>query len=202
MIITHYEQGEDVWLRSKLGVLSASVIGQAVTTKGKKSASWKKLLFKLAAERITGKIEEGFKSKWMERGNEVEHRGREVFEFMLDAEVHETGLIYKDDDKRVGCSPDGLVELNGELGGIEIKSPSPAVHLEYLVAGKLPTIYFGQVQFSMWVTGLKWWFFVSNHDDFKPLILKIEPDEEYFKALDLYVPNFIDEMDCVCRAGE
>ena len=57
-----------------------------------------------------------------------------------------------------GCSPDGLI---GDDGGLEIKCPFG------LRKDKAPTFkpladqphYYDQVQFSLWVTGRKWWHF-------------------------------------------
>lgn len=195
MIITYYDQGTDAWLNSRLGVLTASVIDKVVTPTGKLSAQRTALMCKLAAERITGLGTESYKSEWMERGNEVEHRAIEVFEFMTDFDTHQTGLIYKDDDMKIGISPDSLVEMPDGIAGLEAKSPSPGVHIEYLLGGVVPAKYWPQVQFSLWVTGFDRWFFVSNHDDLRPLILEVLPDKDYQSALDKAVPDFISELD-------
>ena len=46
---------------------------------------------------------------------------RSIFEFKKGVEVKEVGFIYKDENKRAGISPDGL--LVGVDEGLELKCP-------------------------------------------------------------------------------
>jgi hypothetical protein len=80
------------------------------------------------------------------------------------------------DDGTFGCSPDSLV---GDDGMLEIKCPSPAVHVGYLLGDKLPTTYRAQVQSQLFVTGRAWCDFLSYHPDLPPLLVRVEPDPKW-----------------------
>ena len=101
------------------------------------------------------------------------------------------GLI-TDDAERVGCSPDGLI---GEDGGIEIKCPEGPAQIRYLLAGELPPEYVAQVQGSLFVTGRKWWRFLSYRRKYPSMMLTIEPDAQFQLALAEAIQKFIGEFD-------
>jgi len=179
MIILDVEQGTDEWLQARLGVPTASNYSKLITSTGKPSTSAEKYINELIAQKITGQLPETFKSDAMERGNELEEQARSYYEFMTDNEVEEVGLILNYDG--AGCSPDGLI---GDDGGIEIKCPLASTHVGYLRAGKLPTAYVQQVQGCMYITGRKWWDFVSFHPEIESMIIRVERDENFIKLLD------------------
>ena len=145
MIIHNVEQGTEEWFRLRLGMPSASKFKDLVTPKGKPSAQSEKYMYELLAERLSGKREEGFKTFWMQRGNDLEPQAANVFEFQTDLNCREVGFV-TDDHQTVGCSPDRLVDGVG----LEIKCPSPAVHVKYLADyannGTMPSEYYAQVQ--------------------------------------------------------
>jgi hypothetical protein len=93
--------------------------------------------------------------------------------------VREVGFC-QSDDGRIGFSPDGLI---GEDGGIEIKSPQPAKHIEYLLNGVVPEDYVLQVQFSLYVSGRAWWKFLSYSRQFPALVVHVEPDAKLQAAI-------------------
>jgi hypothetical protein len=70
-----------------------------------------------------------------------------------------------------------------DKGGLEIKCPAPATHVSYLRDGTLPSKYYQQVMGCLWITGREWWDFMSYHPSMKPLIVRVERDEEYIKSL-------------------
>ena len=39
-------------------------------------------------------------------------------------------------------------------------------------------MYKNQVQSSLWITGRKWWDFMSYYPDMKPFIIRVFPDKE------------------------
>jgi hypothetical protein len=59
-----------------------------------------------------------------------------------------------------------------EDGGVEIKCPSPGVHVGYLLANKVPTEYKLQILGSLLVTNRDWWDFISYHPDMESLIVR------------------------------
>ena len=192
MRIDQNEQGSPEWLAARLGIPSASMFAKLVTTKGIWSASADAYINQLVAERLTGEREEVFQSHHMLRGTELEPDARDLYSLMSDAEVTEVGFCLHD-TLAAGCSPDGLI---GEDGGLEIKCPAPSTHVEYLRGGVLPSKYKQQVMGCLWITGREWWDFVSYHPTMKPLIVRVERDEEYIAALEKCVTkavNLIDE---------
>ena len=180
MRIDQHEQGSPEWLAARLGIPSASMFAKIVTTKGAWSTSADTYINQLVAERLTGEREEVFQSHHMIRGTELEPDARDLYSLMTDSEVTEVGFCLHD-TLAAGCSPDGLI---GEDGGLEIKCPAPATHVEYLRGGVLPSKYKQQVMGCLWITGREWWDFVSYHPTMKPLIVRVERDEEYIAALE------------------
>lgn len=192
MRIDQNEQGSPEWLAARLGIPSASMFAKLVTTKGIWSASADAYINQLVAERLTGEREEVFQSYHMLRGTELEADARDLYSLISDAEVTEVGFCLHD-TLSAGCSPDGLI---GEDGGLEIKCPAPSTHVEYLRGGVLPSKYKQQVMGCLWITGREWWDFVSYHPTMKPLIVRVERDEEYIAALEKCVTkavNLIEE---------
>ena len=175
------EQGSPEWFSAKAGMPSASSFDKIVTTKGVASTSAKKYMYQLAGESITGTKEDSYQSPAMTRGIEMEAEAREMYEFIKEVKVETVGMCYKDEKKLFLCSPDGLV---GDDGGLEIKCPTMAVHVEYLLDQKMPTKYFQQVQGSMFVTSRKWWDFMSYYPGMKPFIIRVERNEGFIRLLE------------------
>jgi hypothetical protein len=122
----------------------------------------------------------------MEQGSILEHEAIPWFEFAHDVAIDRVGFCTTDDG-RAGCSPDGLI---GEDGGIEMKCPLPHTHLKYLLAGTLPADYAAQVHGSMYVTGRKWWMFVSYSRKFPALVIRVERDEKIQEAIKTALDGF------------
>ena len=184
------EQGSVEWLNARLGVPSASMFAKIVTTKGAWSTQADGYINQLIAEDLTGEPTPFYQNEHMARGTELEPEARSAYEFLNDVVVEQVGFCLHD-TMRAGCSPDGLVGDEGE-GGLEIKCPSGAVHVSYLRDGKLPSKYYQQVMGCLWITGRKWWDFMSYHPDMKPLIVRVERDEEYITALEAHVSKAVD----------
>ena len=180
MKICNHEQGSPEWFEARLGIPSASMFSKIVTTKGVWSTQADSYINQLVAERLTGEREEIYQSHHMIRGTELEPEARDMYCLVKDVEVQEVGFCLHDTLK-AGCSPDGLI---GEDGGLEIKAPAPATHVEYLRGGVLPSRYKQQVMGCLWITQREWWDFVSYHPNMKPLIVRVERDEEYIAALE------------------
>jgi len=179
----------------RAGLPTASKFSEIVTGKGEPSKSRQKYMYQLAGEKITGAKEESFQSAAMSRGIEMEAQARQLFEMVHDVTVEEVGLCLEEEGKW-GCSPDGLI---GEDGGVEIKCPSLSVHVEYLLNGKIPCTYYQQVQGSMFVTGRKYWWFMSYYPGMKPLMIKAKPDEKFHAALEVELTKFVVELDEIVK---
>lgn len=192
MIALDCPQGSEEWQSARVGLPTASVMNQVITTKGEVSKQGEKLMWKLAGERIIGKKEETYTNAAMERGIELEPEARALFELLTGLDVQEIGLCYFDDKKSLGCSPDGLI---GDNEGLEIKCPSLAVHVGYLIKNKLPTDYFQQVQSSLYITGCERWHFFSYYPGIKPFHIIVERDEIWIAKFSKIISEFCEELE-------
>lgn len=193
MIISDVIQGTEAWFAERSGRPTASNFSKILTATGKKSTQRNAYLYKLAGERITRTVEEGYKGSAMQRGNELEPSARLFYQMKTGSKVDEVGLCFPDKEKKYSCSPDGLV--NGEEKGLEIKCPELSAATEYLFKGVLPTKYVVQVQGSMLVTGYEVWDFISYYPGMKPLLLTIEPNLKYLSTLKDAVLDFCHELE-------
>lgn len=196
MKIIACDQRSPAWIDARLGRLTGSCVADAFATlkSGAESAGRRNLRLQLVLERLTGVPQEsGFVSADMERGVQLEPEARMAYEVETGILVRPVGFIAHD-DLMAGCSPDGLTAE----GGIEIKCPKAATHLEY-VRGALPNDYRLQCVHGLWLTGRAWWDFVSYHPLFpEPLRLKvtrIAATDVDLKAHEINVRCFLAEVD-------
>jgi len=197
MILVNLEQGSDSWFAEKLGKPSASNVSKIITNDGKPSKQREGYLFELAGEILSGRSENGYKNSTMEQGNIREDESRAYLELTQGIELQRTGVIYKDEQKRFLCSPDGINEALSF--GAELKNPLSKTQVKYLLDGTLPSEYFGQVQMSLYVTGFDYWWFLSYVPLMKPLLLKVKPDEAYQKVLHKELNAFCDELNSIVK---
>lgn len=139
----------------------------------------------LAAERLTGKPRKQIKAAALQWGQDIEPAAVAAYQAETGEIVELCGFVQHPVHAFIGASPDFLV---GADGGGEVKSPeSSEVHLETLLCG-LPAEHIEQIQGGLWVTGRKWWDFVSYHPDFPPelrlYIQRIERDEAFIARLE------------------
>ena len=132
------------------------------------------LITTLAAERITGDVEEVPMTRDMWRGVESEPFARDAYAAHNDVEVREVGFMLRDfGGFTLGASPDGLV---GEDGGIEIKSPRAKTHVQTILADEVPAHYMAQVQAFLLVSGREWCDFVSFSGGMPLWTKRVTPD--------------------------
>jgi putative phage-type endonuclease len=178
MKIIEGDQRSETWLQLKAGRPSASEFGKILTPTGKASTQAEKYMYQLAGERVIKTKVETYQSKAMEEGIEKEDTARQYFSMLNDIEVKQVAICEHDSGLFI-CSPDGIWECSG----LEIKCPLIHTHVQYLLEGKLPTEYIGQVQGSMLVTGYQTWNFMSYFPGLDPLIIEVKRDEEYCDKL-------------------
>ena len=182
MTLTIYndlEQGTDEWLQARCGILTASVIGQLITPTlaVADNETSRRLIRKLAAERITGHPIATYPTKAMQRGTLLEPFAREAYADHAGVTVDEIGFMRLDtEDGSLGFSPDGLV---GDEGLIEIKCPSPETHLETVLTDEVPAGYMGQVQAGLFVSDRYWLDFVSYCPGANTYITRVTPSGEW-----------------------
>ena len=195
LITLDCEQGSEEWLAARLGIPTATGFENIVTATGKKSASYIKYMAELIEESIIGLQDESFKSRFMERGNQLEPLARSAYEFITGNVVTQVGGVYLDENKEVMVSPDGLIpELKK---GLEIKCPKMSTHIRYLLEGGLPSEYVIQVQANLWVTGYETWDFVSYCPEYQRQTLylfTVERNPLLMSAFDKLIPQFLNTL--------
>lgn len=171
-------QGTEEWFAIKKGKPSASQFDNIITAaRGELSKSHAPYIRELISECFCPTYQEWLGSAWTKRGNELEPLAREAFANHTGYQLKQVGFIMRDEDN-AGCSPDSLVLDDSDeiVAGLEIKCPSPKVHVGYVLDGVLPDAYKQQVHGSMVVTGLNRWHFWSFYPGMKPLHVIVERD--------------------------
>lgn len=148
-------------------------------------------LYELLAQRVTGYVEPHFQTYDMERGNFDEEHARAKYSEKY-AEVEEVGFITNDKlGFHIGCSPDGLVDDDGQ---IEVKSRLQKLQMQTLIecvaVGSIPSDYLIQVQASLFVTERKWLDFVSYSGGMMMASVRCYPDPEIHEAIGNAAINF------------
>ena len=189
MKIIECEQRSVEWFECRRGVPTASDFDKIVTSEGKPSKQRTKYMYELAGQKLGGLMEEGYTSAAMQRGILLEEEARLMYSTNIKT-VITCGFCLT--DYGWGCSPDGLVDDDGL---IEIKCPSLAVHVEYLLKRECPTDYWQQVQGQLLVTGRNYNDFVSYYPGVRPLIVRVKRNEEFIKLLSKELTQFICELD-------
>lgn len=224
------EQGTDEWLQARCGLITASVVGNLITTEQPSPTEYdcddcgskvgalcmnktrktptplktfhaartnaaaaapgrlvtantdtaRNLILTLAAERITGHVEETYTNRDMQRGKEEEPFARDAYAAAF-GEVIELGFMVRDDwGFKLGFSPDGLV---GTDGLIEIKSRRAKTHVEIVIGGQMPGHHMAQIQTGLLVSGRKWCDYVDFSNGMHLFTRRIYPDPEWFDAI-------------------
>ncbi|WP_313440069.1 lambda exonuclease family protein [Atlantibacter hermannii] len=194
------QQGDEAWLRLRLGVITASEVHNVIS-KPRSGTKWTDMKMSyfhtLLAEVCTGVAPE-VNAKALAWGKQFEGDARALFEFTASVEVTEAPLLYRDETLRTACSPDGLCSNDF---GLELKCPfTSRDFMKFRLGGfdAIKSAYMAQVQYSMWVTGKNAWFFANYDPRMKREgmhYVVVERDDKYMANFDEMVPEFIEKMD-------
>lgn len=199
MVIHTVAQGTTAWLQLRCGLPTASRFDEIITAGGKKgepgrSTSWTKYMNHLLGERILGTPIEGFKSQWMERGNDFEHRAVASYELSNECDTEQVGFVTTDDG-RIGCSPDRLI-VGQPKRGLEAKAPSAAVHVSYLLhAAGASAEYKVQLQGQIWICEWDSVDIVSYYPGMPDALFRAERDDKFIEQMHRLVYEFSDELE-------
>lgn len=139
------------------------------------------LLLNLAAERISGHVEEVFVSAAMQRGTDDEPYARDEYADWAKVEVKEIGFAVREESGiRVGFSPDGLVKSDG---AIECKSRGQARQLSTIVDDIVPTENLAQIHCGLWVMDRAWCDYISYRDGLHLYVKRVHRDPLWDKAI-------------------
>lgn len=200
-----FAQGSPEWLRSRIGIVSASRFKDVLTEPkskadkeaGNLSVTSETYLYELVSMILTDEAP-NFSSAATDWGHENEPLARLEYSMMTDNNVEEAGIFFHD-NRKAGASPDGLVDDNGM---VEIKCPFNTVnHVRTVVAGDMPKEHMPQVQGNLWINGREWCDFISFdpriEGDGRLFIKRIYRDETYIKNIERRVLAFIQKLDFV-----
>lgn len=191
-------QGSQEWLNDRLGHASASRFADilAMSAKGVPLKAREDYMMQLVTERLYGRPTDSASSQAMQWGKDSEPLARAAYEIATGDIVSESDFIKHPTIPFVGCSPDGLI---GPDGGYESKCPATSrIHVTTWRDG-MPKEHIAQVQGCMWVTGRKYWQFVSYDprasEQLRLYVQRIERDEAYIKTLETEVLKFLVEVE-------
>lgn len=204
MIVHGVRQGSLEWDRLRLGIPTASNFHRVLTSKTMKvSQQAVGYMHWLLAEWILGQPLESAETQWMQRGAALEDQAVRSYCFEQNREVKPVGFITTDDG-RAGCSPDrfvlgpryeaGQVVLCHADGLLEIKCPSPQVHVGNMLRKEIDDDHKAQVQGQMWIVELDWVDVESYCPGLPTVIIRAHRDEKFIKALSEAVAAFNDTM--------
>lgn len=180
-----YPQRSEQWLKLRLGIVTASVVGTLITpatVRVAKNDDSRKLTDLLAADRINGYNDDpSYQSLDMWRGETEEPRACEKYAEVRGVEVAPVGfMVRKGDGWTLGYSPDGLV---GEDGLVEVKAPRAKTHLRTIVNNEVPREYMAQCQAALLVSGRQWVDFISWCGGMPMFTKRVLPDEQWQTAI-------------------
>lgn len=196
-VVEGIEQQTPEWLQMRVGMVTASRVADALDflKKGGESAKRRNYRTEIISECLTGRAAEHYVTPAMEWGIENEPVACAAYEMRLDAETDPGGFHIHDQITRFGASPDRLI---GEDGLLEIKCPTTAIHIEYIVAGVTPEEYQPQMLAEMACTGRQWCDFVS-FDPRLPkklqlFVRRFPRDNSRIAAMEEEVLKFLEEV--------
>lgn len=186
------EQGSDAWRSLRLGIPTASCFDQIVTpSRGELSKSSVKYAYRLICERLLKAPTDTLDGlEWVEHGKEMEPFAAKQYSFVADVDTRLAGF-FTTNDGAVGASPDRVII--GRNAALEIKCPSPWVHLGYLLDG--PGVnYRPQVQGQLLVCEFDYVDFYSYHGRMPAGQTRTGRDEPFIKLLSSALTAFVDQL--------
>jgi len=188
------EQRSEEWFQQRLGKGTAS---KANDMRSKTGVKRKNYAIRLLTERRTQMPIDTFVSPSMEWGTENEPIARMAYQLKnKDSGMAEVGFLLHPTIENFGASPDGLVDKDGL---IEIKCPNSTTHIEWLLAGKVPTTHKNQMIAQLVCTGRQWCDFVSFDprvgEDIELFVVRFEPTAKEREELEKDVTEFLAEVD-------
>lgn len=169
------EQRSPAWFLARAGRVTGTMADAVLAqgrSKGSESVQRKKLRYRLALERISGKtFEKDFQTDAMADGIAREPIALACYEAQQGVLLDRCGFC-SHDRLPIGCSVDAYY---GEFAGlVSVKCPEWHTHAETLRGKTIETGYLRQIVHEQLVTGAGWTDFVSFHPDFpEPLQLAV-----------------------------
>ena len=145
------EQRSEEWFEARKGRVTASMVGAilGVSPNLSRAGAMRRMVRDAhgAEPEFTGNIATQY-------GERNEDGAVDEYYMETGNKVQKVGFVTKED--WAGCSPDGLIN---DDGGLEAKCPFGKRETGELLPLAEQPHYYAQVQFSLWVTGRKFWHF-------------------------------------------
>lgn len=199
------EQGTEEWFAARVGKVTASKINDVMAKlkSGGEAADRKNYRVQLAVERLTGQKADTFTNGAMQWGIDHEDDARSAYCFVSGYDVDQVGFIDHPKIPMSGCSPDGLI---GDEGMVEIKCPNTATHVEWMLAGKVPSKHINQMQWQMECAGRKWCDFVSYDPrmpiDLQLFVVRAQRDDTQLDSITFEVYSLLSEVEAMVESLE
>lgn len=183
-------QGSEEWHKTRYGKIGGTSAGDLMS-----KTTYDKLKLDLIGSALEPfELEESFTSAAMQRGIELEPLARQYLEDYTGLVFNEYGWLQSDVDC-LGISPDGLTE--DQTISCEIKCPSKAVHMGYILGKTLP--YFWQnINYFAINPKLEKHYFISYRPEsaIPAHIVELTRDSEVFrtKTIGGRIGDFADEL--------
>lgn len=187
------EQRTAEWYAERLGKVGCSRLSDVLA--GDKTASRRNYMAELVCERLTGERSESFTSDAMQWGIDTEPMAAQAYTLETFREITEHGGKEHDCIPGFRGSPDGLILPDG---GIEIKCPKTATHLDTLINETVKKEYLYQMAGYVSIFNANWWDFVSydprlpGHELF---IKRFDRDDLPVKEVETGVKRFLEELE-------
>ena len=200
-IFSEAEQGSYEWKLERIPYVTASDVANMMA--GGTGATRNNYMVRKLCEMLTGVPVAGYKSSYMQDGNDREHSARLAYQYITDSTVKQLGFCMIPSE-RLGASTDG--EVN-EDGIIEIKNVIPAEQVKFITDGKIKGAYIKQMQTQMFVLDKKWCDFVSQSlgdevngylpDQYKIKIVRVYRDDAMIADIRSETIRFWDELEAL-----
>lgn len=178
MQIYNFSQRSEEWYKIRRGVLTAS----EAATIAANGQGLETLCLRKALELVTDKTVNEYTNEDIQRGIELEHEARTLYEIRTGNHVQEVGFIKQTDF--VGCSPDGLVD---EEGMTEFKCRNSLNHFKRVLGYTIDREHRYQLQMQLLVADRKWNDYVCYNRNFpidsQLVIERVYRDEDMIEEL-------------------
>lgn len=179
------------WLEIKRGRIGASRLADWLSVSKAKATMGKPLKARLDYEKelmFERQFNTNFEvwvSSAMQDGIDFEDFARKQYEQITGNVCYEVGCWYNDE---FCASPDrGVKEKDRDVGLLEIKIVKDNTFTEVLMSG-VPDKHWKQIQGQLWASKKQWCDYVCvNFNTKKVVIIRVEPDPEFFDYLELAV---------------
>jgi hypothetical protein len=200
--VSDHEQGSLAWYEARAGHVTASRIKDVMAKprKGQKeSAARKAYMAQLICERLIGKSLEEERSNFydIKRGKDLESVARVEYEMSRGVVVDTAGFAKHPTLAMAGCSPDGLI---GKEGLCQLKAPRRHIHIDWIMAGVVPSDHKDQMLFELACHPERQWNdFVSYVEELPPhlqlFIVRQPRDEVKIAEIEAAVAKFNAEIE-------